>query len=169
MFSVDGVTWMWPCDIERVAEMTPSQISGLMLDGSVFNDVLGTYMRYTVTVAVPLTCRDEYAALYEMLTLPVDGHRFILPYNNGQVEVTGRVARVSDVYVRMPDGGNCWKGVRFTVEGNHPTKAVSLGEAIAAGRAPLPETAVPEEGACYEFRDGAWVEAAFENGDGRWY
>ena len=166
MFSVAGVTWMWPCDIERVAEMTPSQISGLMLDGSVFNDVLGTYMRYTVTVAVPLTCRDEYAALYELLTRPVDGHSFLLPYNNGCVAVTGRVARVSDVYVRMPDGGNHWKGVRFTVESNHPTKAVSLGQVVAAGRAPLPEVAMPEEGACYAYHDGAWVETTYENGDG---
>ena len=169
MFYVDGVSWRWPCDIERAAEMTPSQISGLMLDGSVFNDVLGTYMRYTVTVAVPLTCRDEYAALYEILTRPVDGHRFLLPYNNGWVEITGRVARVSDVYVRMPDGGSCWNGVRFSVEGNHPTKAMSLGEVIAAGRAPLPEVAVPEEGAGYTFRDGAWVETAFEEGDVREY
>ncbi|MBR0367410.1 MAG: hypothetical protein IJH86_03330 [Clostridia bacterium] len=169
MFYVDGVEWRWPCDIERAAEMTPSQISGLMLDGSVFNDVLGTYMRYTVTVVVPLTCRDEYAALYEILTQPVDGHRFLLPYNNGWVEVTGRVARVGDVYVRMPDGGSCWKGARFTVEGNHPTKAMSLGEVIAAGRAPLPEVAAPEEGACYAFHDGAWVETVFEDGDEREY
>ena len=165
MFSVDGIEWPWPCDIARAAEVRPSSISGMMLDRNWFNDVLGTYMAYTVNVAVPVDRRDEYARLYEALTEPVDGHRFVLPYNGGQISVTGRVQQVTDVLVRMPGGGCHWKGVRFTVIANHPSRAISAGEAIRRGRAPVPEVAAPSQGDCYTWRDGAWVETRYADAD----
>ena len=86
MFSIDRYSWPWPCDVERVSEMKPSKISGLMLDKNYFNDVLGTYMSYTVSIAVPPERRDEYTPLYECLTDPSDGHVFTLPYNQGTIQ-----------------------------------------------------------------------------------
>ena len=52
-FTVDGVEWNIPCTIERTAEITASEISGLLLNRNYFNDVLGTYMRYTISIAIP--------------------------------------------------------------------------------------------------------------------
>ena len=46
MFSVDGVQWDVPCRIVRTAEIAASEISGMLLDRTYFNDVLGTWMRY---------------------------------------------------------------------------------------------------------------------------
>lgn len=169
MFSIDGIRWPWPCDITREAEVKASDISGLMLDRRYFNDVLGTYMRYDVTVAAPPGSGEEYALLYETLTQPVDGHSFVMPYNRGEIELTGRVASVSDVYVRR-SGGALWKGLKFSVVGNHPSREMRLDEVIALGRGPMPDVSNPQEGDSYTFSDGVWRRSAvFADGDEREY
>ena len=158
MFSIDGMTWGYPCKITRTAEMTASEISGLLLDKSYFNDVIGTYMSYDVTIAIPVGRESQYATIYEALTSPVDGHAFILPYNSGMVEITGRVASVTDDYVRLPGGGIAWKGTRFTVVANHPTKEMSLDEVITRGAAPLPGGGSASMGSTYTYTAQGWEE-----------
>lgn len=157
MFSIDDRAWPYPCSIERTAEIRASDISGLLLDRSYFNDVLGTYMVYTVSIAVPLNDRDSYSAIYELLTQPVDGHRFVLPYNQGTVQVTGRVDSVGDMFVRLSNDGKYWRSIRFTTTANHPTKAVTLSGAISRGRAPVPEVSSPTEGTSYTWNGTYWV------------
>lgn len=169
MFSIDGVQWPYPCDITRVAELTASDISGMMLDKSYFNDVLGTYMQYTVKLAVPVTARDTYTTIYEMLTDPVDAHTFILPYNQGNLTIVARVDSVSDVYVRLADGGIYWKGIQFTITANHPSKEYSLNQVLARGRSPLPELAEVSTGAIYEYTSTGWVPAEYGDADTTYY
>ena len=166
MFTVDGVAWSIPCDIERVSEVTASEISGLMLDGSYFNDVIGTYLKYTVKLAVPMNMRDQYNALYEIISNPVDGHSFVFPYGSGTVTVTGRVSSISDVYVRMAGGGVYWKGIKFDVTSNAPVKQLSLSTILTRGRAPLPEVAEPEAGDLYRAKtNGTWEQVDYDNAD----
>lgn len=170
MFSIDGITWDIPCSIEREAAINSSDISGPMLDRSYFNDVLGTYMSYTVRIAVPLNMRDEYAQIYEALTNPVDGHLFVMPYNDSTIEITARVSTVSDVYVRLAGGQVYWKGIEFTCVANYPTKAMTLGEMVVTGRAPFPDVADPSEGDTYTYSNGAWVPAAtYDDADSIYY
>lgn len=166
MFTIDGIEWGYPCDITRMAEVTASEISGMLLDKSYFNDIIGTFMKYDVKIAVPITARDAYAEIYEILTQPVDGHTFILPYNNSTVEITGRVASVNDVYVRMSNGGVYWKGTSFSIISNAPTKTMSLSDVLTRGRAPLPDMANPAEGTSYTWDGEKWVEAVvYEDAD----
>ena len=157
IFTIDGMQWTVPCKIERTAEMKPSEISGMLLDKSWFNDVLGTYMRYDVTIAVPLGMESVYAAIYEKLTEPVDGHSFVLPYNNGTVTVTGRVTNVRDVWRRTAGGGNYWAGTAFTVIANHPTKTMSLSQVLARGFSPLPEASEALTGASFQYTSEGWT------------
>lgn len=158
MFSVDGMTWDIPCGIERVSEIKPSEISGLMLDRTWFNDVLGTYLRYEVTLAASLYQTGKYAVIYEKLTEPVDGHSFVLPYNEDTVTVTGRVERIADVYVRLPGNRNYWKGTKFTVIANHPTKEITLEQMLVRGRAPVPEVTDMVVGNAFTFSESGWEE-----------
>lgn len=169
MITIDGVVWSVPCDITREAEVRPSEISGLMLDRSWFNDVIGTYMSYTVSIAVPVTLRDLYEQIYEILTGPVDGHAFMLPYNNGQIAVTGRVQGVKDELVRFPGDVNHWKGIVFTIISNAPTKYYTLGELLARGRSPLPEIAAVQEGDIYTYTSTGWVKTNYADADSRYY
>lgn len=165
MITIDGNQWPVPCDIERVAEVTPSEISGMMLDKTYFNDVLGTFMRYDVTLAVPPEMADEYESLYDTLTAPVDGHSFIMPHGTGTLEVTARVEAVNDVLVYTVSHRQYWKGIKFTVISNHPSRTMSLGEVLEVGRNPLPEAIQFPIGTLYEVTTEGWQEFETEVGD----
>lgn len=159
MFSIDNTTYNMPCKITREAKMEASEISGMMLDKSYFNDVLGTFMTYGITVVVPLGKEDLYSSLYETLTDPVDAHTFVLPYNQTTVVITGRVETVSDEYYREYNSAKVWRKTSFSVIANHPTKTYSLAEMVSRGLTPLPNVANPEDGTMYKYVEGSgWVE-----------
>lgn len=165
MFTVDGMEWTFPCDISRVSEMTASEISGMLLNKNYFNDVIGTFLKYTITLVVPFGGENEYVRLYELLTDPVDGHAFVLPYNASTINLTGRVQNISDVYKRLADGTIHWKGIKFDVVSNSPNKTHTLGEAISRGVAPVPDVAEPEAGTAYEYDGSQWVPVSLTNAD----
>ena len=165
MITIDGHVWDVPCDLERTADITPSEISGMLLDKTYFNDVLGTFMTYDVTLAVPPTMMQEYSNLYESLTDPVDAHAFVLPYNNGMINLTARVEQVRDIYVYTVSQRQYWRGMRFTVIASHPSKEMSLGEVLTIGRTPFPEEIGIETGAIYEKTEDGWQELDLSNGD----
>ena len=159
MFTIDGMTWPYPVDVTRNAEMRASEVSGEMLDGSYYNDVLGTYMNYTVRVVCPLNQRNLANSLYEILTEPVEGHSVTLPYNGTTVIVVGRIENVSDVLVLLPNGQQYWKGLQFTVIANHASRSLSGSEIISRGRMVMPETVDVTEGDTWTWHNGAWVQS----------
>ena len=165
MITIDGYEWPVPCDIERTAEVTPSEISGMMLDRTYFNDVLGTYMRYSVSLAVPPTMESDYSALYETLTDPVDAHTFVLPHNQSEIEVTGRVDSVQDTLVYTVSHKQYWKGIKFDITANHPSKRMSLGEVLSIGRSPMPEAIGVPIGAIYERVESGWERLELTDAD----
>lgn len=169
MIVIDGNVWPVPCDVTRVSEVRPSEISGVLLDKTYFNDVMGTYLRYNVTLAVPTNMSNDYDALYESLTDPVDGHSFVMPYGKETIEVTARVERVEDALVYVSSKKQYWKGVRFQVVSNHPTKAMTLGEVLYRGLSPMPEAIGVPDGALYEMSSGTWVEKTYTNAEDVYY
>ena len=138
MFSIDGTVWNVPCQIEREAQMQASEISGMLLDRTYFNDVLGTYMSYTVSIAVPFDRLSLYRAIYDKLTNPLEAHIFVLPFDDATITLTGRVERVNDSWVRMPGDKHYWRNITFTVTAIHPSRYYSLREAISRGRPVVP-------------------------------
>lgn len=156
MFTVDGIEWTIPCDIERKPDLRDSDISGLMLDRTVFHDVIGTYMNYDITLVPNPSQMGDYYALYEVLTAPVPTHEFALPYNNMTVLLLGHVRDISDVYVRMAGGQVYWKGMKFSVEAIHPTKQETLQQVIVHGLPALPDVAEPSIGDTYTYTGSGW-------------
>lgn len=157
MFTIDGVQYKVKCSITRIAEIKESSISGLMLNGEIFRDVLGTYFSYDIELTMPLKNRDRYAALIEQLTEPVEGHTFVLPYNNSTLQLTGKVEDPEDVWNILPSGFKFWDGLKFTIAPNGPTKALTLDQVLVRGRTPLPDIAAPAEGDTYTYHNGQWV------------
>lgn len=158
MIVIDGHRWKVPCDVGRVAEVRSSEISGMMLDKSYFNDVVGTFLSYDVSLAVPPTMEHAYDSIYEVLTDPIDGHRFIMPYGQGTIEITARVESVKDTLVYTASKRQYWKGIKFTVISNHPSKSYDLGTVIRTGRAPMPSTLEVEDGSTWIYENGWWTE-----------
>lgn len=125
-FKMDSVRYNVVCAIEREAELKASDISGLLMDRTYFNDVIGTYMRYTITLAVPTGEENNYAQLYEALTDPKKDHVFDMPYNQGRKIFVGRVEAISDQYYHEEDGIHIWRNTKFTVIANEPSKVNTL-------------------------------------------
>ena len=168
IWSVDGVEWDIPCQVERAVELQATDISGFMLNGEYFNDVMGTYMRYDVAIAVPLGMRDEYYSVFELLSAPVNKHDFVMPYNGGTIPIEGRVEDLSDAYVYMDEGNNWWKGVRFSVVANKPTKWMSFDEFEQSGM-PTPLVSEAVEGDLYEYTENGWQQASYQDADGEYF
>ena len=166
IWSVDGIEWNIPCKIERTAEITASEISGALLDKTYFNDVLGTYMKYDISIAVPFGMEDVYTEIYETLAEPIDAHTFILPYNQSTVTIIGRVESISDQYVYINGAKNYWKGFSFTVISNHPTKEVTLSEVLERGMSPEPSFVDLPDGALYMWdNETGWNMVEYTNAD----
>lgn len=156
MFIIDGMEWDFPCDIKRIADMKASDISGLMLDRSYFNDVLGTFLQFEVKIVVPNGYEARYGVLYEKLTDPVSGHNFVFPYNGNIVNIIGRVESINDIYKEGNRGMVHWRGISFKVIANNPTKLYSLSEAISYGLSPMPDNPSPAEGTIYQWTANGW-------------
>lgn len=160
MFSIDGVVYRVKCTTTRRPEIKESSISGLMLDGSYFRDILGTYYSYEIRLEMPLKNKGRYASLIEQLTEPVDGHQFVLPYNNETILLTGKVVDPEDVYKELESGYTYWDGLQFSIEPNGPSKQVTLDGTISRGRTPLPDVYDAEIGDTYTFTNNGWEEVS---------
>lgn len=162
MITIDGVNWEIPCDMKRNSNIRPSDISGWMLNGSFFNDVEGQFLSYDVTLTVPSDRMGEYVQLYEVITAPVDGHTVVVPYNEGTITITARIENIADVYVRFSNGATYWKGIKFTVIANGPTKYAELGDVLTRGRTPLPDLVDGEVGDTWIFTEASgWVHTNY--------
>lgn len=158
-FKIDGVRFSLPCHVDREANMQASELSGMLLDKTYFNDVLGTFLKYSVQIAIPTGQEAVYSQLYEMLTEPVEGHVFTLPYNQKTVAITGRVESVQDSQFK-----NTWRGIKFSIIANNPTKTMELGEVIERGVSELPNVSPLDRGKIYIVNEhGEWEE--FDMGD----
>lgn len=164
-FVIDGFSWNIPCTIERTAKITASEISGMLLNKQYFNDVLGTWMRYTISIAIPRGWESDYDSIYEILSSPVDAHSFTLPYNSSEINITGRVDVVSDTWVRLPNNKQTWRKTTFDVIANHPSKTMSLTEVITRGMTPLPEAPGAQAGDLYEYTNYGWIQRFYVNAD----
>lgn len=162
MFTVDGLQWTISCDISRSIRVEDSEISGKLLDGTIFHDVIGTYYDYDVTLTPNPHQMGQYYSLVELLAQPVDGHQFTFPYNGETIQVTAKVENPSDIWVRLPNGGVYWRGMTFKATANHPTHVPTLAGAISRGLTPLPDVAEPSIGDTYTYTANGWV--AVNNG-----
>lgn len=158
MFTIDGVDYNVKCTIERAAEIKESSISGIMLNGRFFRDVLGTYYSYDIRLEMPLKNKGRYHSLIEQLTQPVDGHTFVLPYNSDTIELTGKVDDPEDVWVKLPSGYTYWDGLKFTIASNGPSKTEALSTTISRGMTPLPDVYDAEIGDTYTMTANGWEE-----------
>ena len=141
-----------------------------MLNKAIFNDVLGTYLQYDLVLKYPLYNQGKYASLYEMLNDPVDGHTFVLPYNNESVEITAFVESLSDKWKELDSGRTYWEAFRVVITANGPTKTYTLAQAIRRGMKPLPDVYNAELGDTYTFTNNGWESAgSFGDADNTLY
>ncbi len=139
-WSVDGMAWDIPCDIDRVANIEYSSVSGMLLNKDYLGDPWGTWLQYDVSIVVPTGRESDYASIYEILINPIADHEFVLPYNQGMIYFTGRIQNVSDsLYIEKGTLDKIWRRTKFTVIGNAPHKKVELDGTITTNGAVTPD------------------------------
>ena len=158
ILTIDGVDYDVKCRVRRQGDVRDTDISGEMLDGSYFHDVAGTYYDYEISFLYPLYDRNKYAEIYEALTQPVEGHTFILPYNNSTVTLTAKVELADDELLELENGQQYWRALSFTLTANAPTKQMSLDQVITRGRTTLPDAASPAIGDTYTYTTNGWIK-----------
>lgn len=158
ILGIDGVYYDVKCRVRRQGDVRDTDISGEMLDGSYFHDVAGTYYDYEISFLYPLYDRNKYAEIYEALTQPVEGHTFILPYNNSTVTLTAKVELADDELLELENGQQYWRALSFTLTANAPTKQMSLDQVITRGRTALPDAASPAIGDTYTYTANGWIK-----------
>lgn len=122
MILVDGTRYDFPCDIQRKARIVSSDVSGMLMNKTEYNDALATYYDYTLKFAIPVDKMGVYEAFFEQVTAPVDSHTFLFPYNQTNIYITGKVESVSDVFYREVNGVNVWRNVQMNIKALVPTK-----------------------------------------------
>lgn len=122
MIKVDGTTYNFPCDISRKARIVSSDVSGMLMDNTEYNDALATYYDYTIKIAVPITDMTDYAAFFEQVTAPVPSHTFTFPYNQGTKNIVAKVESISDRYFREVNGVQVWRSVQLNIHALKPSK-----------------------------------------------
>ena len=122
MIKVDGTTYNFPCDISRKARIVSSDVSGMLMDNTEYNDALATYYDYTIKIAVPITDMNIYAAFFEQVTAPVNSHTFTFPYNQGTKDIVAKVESISDRYFREVNGVQVWRSVQLNIHALRPSK-----------------------------------------------
>lgn len=122
MIGIDGTYYYFPCDISRKVRITSSDVSGMLMDRTEYNDALATYYDYTLKFAIPINRMNLYAAFFEQVTAPEDKHTFTFPYNQNKIDIVGKVESVSDVFFRSINGVNIWRSVQMTVKALEPSK-----------------------------------------------
>lgn len=122
--TVDGVTYNIATSIKREVEIRESDLSGMLLDRSYHRDIVGSYLQYTISLAIPRGSEQEYSQLFEVLSNPVESHTFILPYNQGDKQVEGMVNSISDEYYKATDNGQVviWRKISFVITSKEPYK-----------------------------------------------
>lgn len=167
MLTIDGIIWPLTAKVVRTSRIEEDpETSGLMMDKSKSHNVIGTYLEYEISIAVPFWAVGSYSNFYEAITDPVDGHTAIVPYNEGEISITGFISIVRDEYVRnKADNGNYWRETTFTISSNAPFKTYTLGEKIVRGRAPLPELSAGVMGDTWTYTSSGWVHGHYDDAD----
>lgn len=120
MFDIDGTRFIFPCDLQRKVTLESSSSSGMMLSRNYFNDVIASYLSYSVKLVIPLGQEQNYSRLFSMLSKPVGEHYFTFPYNQTTISFYGKIDSISDKYYRRINGKEIWRDVSFEVTATRP-------------------------------------------------
>lgn len=104
VFSVDGVEYpgvFVKSPIHRSFNVLDGENAGRTMDGRMQRDIIGTYYTYRLEFDASLSDPEEYDALFEALSAPVDSHIISAPYGQGSLTFEAYVANGEDDLSRI--------------------------------------------------------------------
>lgn len=105
IFTIDGVGYnVGVVSIHRTANIKDGPNADKALSGKRWRDVQGTFYDYTMEVSADGMSREDYDAMYEVISAPVDSHVLVAPYGQTTISFTACIEVVEDDVLYMDDG-----------------------------------------------------------------
>ncbi len=114
---VDGVHYSVNVDyatLVRQFEIIEGDNGGRMISGRKTRDLIGTGYSYTMTLQPDQRYIDDYDALYQVLSAPVESHMITVPYGQGSISFEAMIESGSDTYMGSVGGKQIWKGLNIS-------------------------------------------------------
>lgn len=111
VFTLDGKAYnvFVPADgIRRSGQILDGENAGRTLSGMMIRDIIGTYYNYSISIDTQQLQVEEYDALYDAVTAPVDYHELTVPYGQGELSFRAYITGAEDVLKTMESGINRW-------------------------------------------------------------
>lgn len=123
LFKIDGrgFSGVGVESLKRSFRIPDGPNAGDMLSGDYERDITGTYYDYDLSLSVSDLTSNEYDALFEILSAPVNSHRVELPYGMTSLTYDAMIQTGSDELIPMDDG-TWWGNLHVSLRAKAPQR-----------------------------------------------
>lgn len=126
MLTVDGRNFnvvIKAGSLQRSFEVAEGAGSLAFINGDVDPDIIGTYYNYSMEIDTKMTSPEEYDALWEVLSAPVEFHTVSFPYAQDVLTFEARITGGGDSFYRRINGKNYWGQMSVDFKAKKPQRA----------------------------------------------
>ena len=124
IFTIDGVGYpgVGVESLTRSALIKDGQNAGELMSGEYERDLVGTYYHYTLVLSGMEPGSQDYDAMYEVLTAPVNSHQVVMPYGQGTLSFQAYIQNAGDALIAMTDTENWWGNLTIQFMAKRPQR-----------------------------------------------
>lgn len=123
LFKIDGrgFSGVGVESLKRSFRIPDGTNAGDMLSGDYERDLVGTYYDYDLVITTSDLAVNEYDALFEALSAPVNSHTVEMPYGMTSITFEAMIEGGDDELIPMDDG-TWWGNLNVTIRAKKPQK-----------------------------------------------
>ncbi len=123
LFKIDGrgFSGVGVESLKRSFRIPDGANAGDMLSGDYERDLVGTYYDYDLVITTSDLAVNEYDALFEALSAPVNSHTVEMPYGMTSITFEAMIEGGDDELIPMDDG-TWWGNLNVTIRAKKPQR-----------------------------------------------
>ena len=123
LFKIDGkgFSGVGVESLKRSFRIPDGQNAGDMLSGDYERDLVGTYYVYDLVITPSDLTDNEYDALFEVLSAPVNSHMVEMPYGMSSLTFEAMIESGGDELIPMDDG-TWWGNLSVSIRAKKPQR-----------------------------------------------
>lgn len=123
LFKIDGrgFSGVGVESLKRSFRIPDGTNAGDMLSGDYERDLVGTYYDYDLVITTSDLSANEYDALFEALSAPVNSHMVEMPYGMTSITFEAMIEGGDDELIPMDDG-TWWGNLNVTIRAKKPQR-----------------------------------------------
>ena len=123
LFKIDGrgFSGVGVESLKRSFRIPDGTNAGDMLSGDYERDLVGTYYDYDLVITTSDLSSNEYDALFEILSAPVNSHMVEMPYGMTSITYEAMIESGDDELIPMDDG-TWWGNLNVSIRAKKPQR-----------------------------------------------